>query len=113
MAKFSKCNHISKYSANFQNIPVFVKIFLLMLVLLNLPEAYAISEKTGMGLYYKLADGIVKIALVFKGGFEVLQACLNGDFQTAKKNLIGYLLAFASIYLLPSAFDEIQNIFGR
>jgi hypothetical protein len=23
------------------------------------------------------------------------------------------LLAFASIYLLPSAFDEIQNIFGR
>lgn len=110
-AMFFKMEPFLKYSRNVRNIPGFAKIFFLMLVFLNIPIAFAISDKMGMDLYYKLADGLVKIVLIFKGAFEVVQACLNGDMQSAKKNLIGYLLAFASIYLLPSAFDEIQRMF--
>jgi hypothetical protein len=94
-----------------------IKIFLLMMIFLNISVAFGASagfaEGKGMNLYYKLADGVVKLVLVFKGAFEVIQACINGDIQAAKKNLMGYLLAYAGVYLLPTAFDEIQNMFGR
>ncbi|MDF2881723.1 MAG: hypothetical protein K0R54_2280 [Clostridiaceae bacterium] len=85
-------------------------IFLCFIFIFNSTIAYADTGK-GLTLYYKLAGGAVKLILIFKGAFEVVQACINGDVQGAKKNLIGYLLAFGSLYLLPTAFDEIEIMF--
>lgn len=81
-----------------------------VILLLNTSFAYADVEVQGMRIYYKVVL-VGKFVILVKGGIEIINSCANGDFQNAKKCLIGYLMAYGALYLLPYAMDEVENVF--
>lgn len=61
---------------------------------------------------YKELIGIGKWIIIFKGGFDILKYCGNGDFESAKKGFFGYLLTYLFLLGLPYLMDEVDNVFN-
>jgi hypothetical protein len=61
-------------------------------------------------LYAKLLS-VGKWIIIFKGGFDTIKNMANGDFDSAKKGFVGYLLVYLLLFGLPWAMDEIDIIF--
>jgi hypothetical protein len=61
-------------------------------------------------LYAKLLS-VGKWIIIFKGGFDTIKNMANGDFDSAKKGFVGYLLVYLLLFGLPWAMDEIDMIF--
>lgn len=94
------------------------RVFVLHLILITLaiwlvPQVAlaANMDDSGMKIYKKLAK-IGKWAIVVKGAIDVIQSAINGDYQQAKAQFMGYLLCFAILLALPYGLDEVENAFG-
>lgn len=65
----------------------------------------------GMSEMYKKLLSVGKWVLVIKGAIDVIQSVTSGDFETAKKRSLGYLLSFLILLGLPWAFGEMEKLF--
>lgn len=75
--------------------------------------AFAAGESIEVGaqkLYAKLLS-IGKWVIIFKGGFDTIKNMAGGDFDSAKKGFISYILVYIFLFGLPWAMDEIDTIF--
>jgi hypothetical protein len=67
---------------------------------------------SGANRLYKELIGIGKWLIIFKGGFDVLKQCGNGDFESAKKGFFGYVLTYLFLLGLPFIMDEVDKVFN-
>lgn len=61
-------------------------------------------------LYSKLLI-IGKWVIIFKGGFDIIKNMASGDFDSAKKGFISYLIVYVFLFGLPWAMNEVDSIF--
>jgi hypothetical protein len=61
-------------------------------------------------LYSKLLS-IGKWIIIFKGGFDIIKNMASGDFDSAKKGFISYLVVYVFLFGLPWAMNEVDTIF--
>ena len=93
--------------------PIFhVAIIVFITMLLSPTPVLASSVDDGGMRIYKKLTGIGKWAIVIKGAIDVIQSAINGDYQQAKTQFMGYLLCFAILLALPYGLNEIEDAFG-
>jgi hypothetical protein len=63
-------------------------------------------------IYYKMVN-IGKWVIICKGGWDTIQSTVQGDFDSAKKRFISYLLVYLILLGLPWAMDEVDNLFNE
>lgn len=61
-------------------------------------------------IYYKIVN-IGKWFIVIKGAFDIIKNVTNGDFDSAKKSSLGYLLVYVILHALPWGFDQVDQAF--
>lgn len=61
-------------------------------------------------LYAKLLT-VGKWVIIFKGGFDTIKHMASGDFDSAKKGFLSYLIVYLFLLGLPWAMDEVDGIF--
>jgi hypothetical protein len=61
-------------------------------------------------LYAKLLS-VGKWVIIFKGGFDIIKNMASGDFDSAKKGFISYLVVYVFLFGLPWAMNEVDTIF--
>jgi hypothetical protein len=61
-------------------------------------------------LYAKLLS-VGKWVIIFKGGFDIIKNMASGDFDSAKKGFISYLVVYVFLFGLPWAMNEVDGIF--
>lgn len=64
-------------------------------------------------IVYKDLVDIGKWLIIGRGGWEVINCVLKQDVESAKKNFIGYLIAYALLLAFPHLMDKIDGIFDR
>jgi hypothetical protein len=74
--------------------------------------AFAGIDESANKLYKKVME-IGKWVILTKGAISCTGSVMDGDFQSAKRSGIGYLVAFALLLGLPWAFDEIETVFNE
>jgi hypothetical protein len=67
-------------------------------------------EAGAQQLYSKLLS-IGKWVIIFKGGFDIIKNMASGDFDSAKKGFISYLVVYVFLFGLPWAMNEVDGIF--
>lgn len=65
------------------------------------------------GIVYKDLVDIGKWLIIGRGGWEVITCVLKQDIESAKKNFIGYLMAYVLLLSFPHLMDKIDTIFNR
>lgn len=71
-----------------------------------------IIDKEASVIYKDLAD-IGKWLIIGRGGWEIIHSVLKQDVDGAKKNFIGYVLAYALLLAFPHIMDKVDGIFDR
>jgi hypothetical protein len=71
-----------------------------------------IIDKEASIIYKDLAD-IGKWLIVGRGAWEIISSVLKQDIESAKKNFIGYLLAYVLLLAFPHLMDKVDTIFDR
>lgn len=61
-------------------------------------------------LYAKLMN-VGKWIIIFKGGFDTVKHMVSGDFDSAKKGFLSYLIVYLFLLGLPWAMNEVDAIF--
>lgn len=61
-------------------------------------------------IYYKIVN-IGKWFIVIKGAFDIIKNVTNGDFDSAKKNGLGYVLIYVILHALPWGFEQVDAAF--
>lgn len=92
----------------------YIKVAGLTTIILTAPHFAFASTGIDIGaekLYRKLIN-IGKWVIVFKGGFDILKYCGNGDFESAKKGFFGYVLTYLFLLGLPFLLDEVEGVFN-
>jgi hypothetical protein len=79
------------------------------LILIDAPMALgaATIEETSTQFYRKVL-GLGRAVILIKGGLEIVQHALAGDFQQTKKTILSYLGMYALLLLLPYGLDQID-----
>jgi hypothetical protein len=72
--------------------------------------AYSGIEIGAERLYSKLLS-VGKWVIIFKGGFDIIKNMASGDFDSAKKGFLSYLVVYVFLFGLPWAMNEIDGIF--
>lgn len=72
--------------------------------------AYSGIEIGAERLYTKLLS-VGKWVIIFKGGFDIIKNMASGDFDSAKKGFLSYLVVYVFLFGLPWAMNEIDVIF--
>jgi hypothetical protein len=62
--------------------------------------------------FYKKVLGLGRAVILIKGGLEIVQYALSGDFQQVKKTILNYLGMYALLLLLPYGLDQIDALIG-
>lgn len=60
-------------------------------------------------LYYSKFMSIAKLIIVFKGGWDILNNALKENFDMVKKCMLQYSLVFASLLLLPTVLNSVED----
>lgn len=63
-------------------------------------------------IYHKLLS-IGKWVIVVKGAFDTLQNTLQGDFASARKAFLQYLMVYVLLLAFPFAMDEVDKLFAE
>jgi hypothetical protein len=71
-----------------------------------------IIDKEASIVYKDLVD-IGKWLIIGRGGWEIISKVLSHDVEGAKKNFIGYLLAYVLLLAFPHLMDKVDGIFDR
>lgn len=61
-------------------------------------------------IYLKLVN-VGKWVIIIKGAIDTINSVANGDFNSAKKQLMGYILIYALLFALPWGMDQVENVF--
>ncbi|MFD2703802.1 hypothetical protein ACFSVM_25565 [Paenibacillus shunpengii] len=61
-------------------------------------------------LYMKLVR-IGKWVIIIKGAFDTITATVQGDFISARKSGLSYLLVYVILLGLPWAFGQVESLF--
>lgn len=61
---------------------------------------------------YTRIIGVGKWIIIIKGGMDVIKSSLDGDFMNSKTKVLGYVLTYALLWVLPWAFDEVEKLFS-
>jgi len=101
--------HIKKHGIKYLQIGLMVGYFILIDPSVAL-GANSI-EQTSTDFYRKVL-GIGRAIILIKGGIEIIQHALSGDFQQVKKTVFSYLGMYAVLLLLPYGLDQIDVIVG-
>jgi hypothetical protein len=67
-------------------------------------------DASGTQIYAKIVN-IGKWVIIVKGGIEIIQNVTSGDFQTAKKSFLSYLLVYGTLFALPWGMNQVETIF--
>jgi len=71
----------------------------------------ATIEQTSEQFYRKVL-GLGRAVILIKGGLEIVQHSLAGDFQASKKTALSYFGMYALLLLLPYGLDQIDSLIG-
>ena len=71
-----------------------------------------IIDREARIIYEDLVD-IGKWLIVGRGAWEVIHCVLKQDVESAKKNFIGYLMAYVLLLAFPHLMDKIDGMFDR
>lgn len=66
------------------------------------------AGNTFLGIFQSIGYWLCLIGAIM----EILKCVMNGSSKDVGKIILKYVLVFASIYLIPFAFDLIKEIFG-
>jgi hypothetical protein len=87
---------------------------LTLIFLIGFPsDVFAVDSRIDISakkMYKKLIE-VGKWVIIFKGGMECIQSVTDGDFPSAKKKFLGYLLIYALLFAFPWLMDEIEKMF--
>lgn len=100
--------HLKRHKVAYRIIGTTIFIFLVAT-----DVAFAAStgiDAGGRRIYAKILQ-IAKWTIIFKGGWGTISNTLSGDFETAKKSFLQYLMIYVILLGLPFALDEIDNVF--
>lgn len=61
-------------------------------------------------IYEKLLN-VGKWVIIIKGAWETIHNTIKGDFDTAKKSFLQYLLVYVILLAFPWAMSEVDNLF--
>lgn len=61
---------------------------------------------------YKKIINVGKWVIIIKGGIDIITSITNGDFDSAKKRFVGYLLAYGTLFALPWGMDQVEELFN-
>ncbi|WP_078428746.1 hypothetical protein [Alkalihalobacterium alkalinitrilicum] len=61
--------------------------------------------------FYNKLMQIGKWIIIFKGGFTIIKAVANEDFDKAKKSGFAYVLIYMILLALPWLFDQADEVF--
>jgi hypothetical protein len=64
----------------------------------------------GKAIYSKLVN-IGKWVIIFKGGWDTIMNTVRGDFDSAKKSFMQYLLIYVVLLALPWSLDQVDSVF--
>lgn len=67
-------------------------------------------DVSGNMIYGKIVN-IGKWIIIVKGGIDIIQNVTSGDFQTAKKSFLSYLLVYGTLFALPWGMGQVETIF--
>ena len=62
--------------------------------------------------FYRKVLGLGRAVILIKGGLEIVQHSLAGDFQASKKTALSYFGMYALLLLLPYGLDQIDSLIG-
>lgn len=62
-------------------------------------------------IYAKLLN-VGKWCIIIKGAWETINNTIKGDFDTAKKSFLQYLIVYIILLAFPWAMDEVDALFN-
>lgn len=90
---------------------------LTIVLLAGLPDVSFAAGGSGIDagankIYRKLLN-VGKWVIIIKGGIETIKNVSEGDFGTAKKNFLGYMITYAILWALPWGMKQIDELFSE
>jgi hypothetical protein len=67
-------------------------------------------DASGTRIYQKIVN-IGKWVIIIKGSIDIIQNITAGDTQSAKKQFLGYLMVYGTLFALPWGMDQVQSVF--
>lgn len=64
----------------------------------------------GRRIYTKLLS-LSKWVIIIKGGWDIINNTVKGDFEVAKKSFFSYLMVYIILLGLPWALDQVDTVF--
>lgn len=86
----------------------------IFIMLASADIAFAASTGIDVGgrrLYSKLI-GLAKWVIIVKGGFDIINNTVKGDFDVAKKSFFQYVMVYVILLGLPWALSEVEVVFS-
>lgn len=68
-------------------------------------------DQGGRAIYEKLL-AVGEWIIIIKGGIDSINNVVQGDFQSAKKSFLSYLLVYVILHALPWATDQVDAVFS-
>lgn len=75
-------------------------------------EASTGIDASARNIYSKLLN-VGKWIIIIKGGIDTINNSVKGDFDSAKKSFLSYLIVYLVLNALPWAMDEVDNVFRQ
>jgi len=99
-------NHFRKHKSFYFQVGITAAA---MLLSPTVALASSLDDK-GMSIYWKIVS-VGKYVILGKGSVNSIQSVLDGDYEKAKHQFIGYLICFGAMLALPQALDQIEGLF--
>lgn len=106
---------LSKLSAHFKKHKIAYRIVGTTIFIFVMSADIAFAASTGIDaggrkIYTKLL-GLAKWVIIIKGGWDIINSTIKGDFDFAKKSFFSYLLVYVILLGLPWALNQVDSVF--
>ncbi len=79
-----------------------------------LPDvAWAAGIEAGGRRIHSVVVNVGKWVIIVKGTIDCIQSVLQGNFQAAKRQFLGYMMCFGIMLALPWGLNEIEVVFRQ
>ena len=100
--------HLKKYGAVYAQIIIYAGV-----IFFSPSDVFAAGSLDASGnAIYKKIIGIGKWVIIIKGGIDTIQNVMGGDFDSAKKSFLGYLMVYGVLFALPWGMEQIETVFS-
>jgi hypothetical protein len=100
---------LDKHKVVFRVVGVTLIIFSSGLLDTSVFAATGIDE--GATKIYEKLINVGKWVIIIKGGWETINNTIKGDFDTAKKSFLQYLIIYVILLAFPWAMSEVDVLF--